>query len=186
MKDQLPKIITKLDNLDTIQQQLTSLQKKITGTDGIQHKVERALTDLEDIQQYTMINNLIISGIPDLENFEPKQVALDLANYLGVDIGLNNIDTAHRLPTKIKGKDRPIIVRFVNRWAKEEISGKVMEKNRQKDCLNTKRLGYVTPQQAVYVNEHLSPGLQEILYHAGRRLRERKKSTKSTFNVEEC
>jgi len=109
VEDQLSKIINKLDKLDTIQESLASLQMKITGTNGIQEKVEKALRDLEDMQQYTRINNLIISGIPDLEDLEPKQVVLDLANYLGVDIGLNNLDTAHRLPTKIKGKDMPTI-----------------------------------------------------------------------------
>jgi len=60
----------------------------------------------------------------------------------------------------------------VNRWAKEEILGKVMDKNRLKDYLDTKKLGFVTPKQAVYINEHLSPGLQEV-YHVGRKANER-------------
>ena len=160
IEEQLMKItekLVKLDQLDIIQETLSKsmdkmialetrvqdLEQRIVGKGGIQDGVQELGRDIEEMKQYTRVNSLIISGIPDKEALEPKQVAIDIANYLGINISLANIDTAHRLPTRAKGKDRPIVVKFVNRWCKDDIMEKLVEINLKRDYLDTQKLGYI-------------------------------------------
>jgi len=161
---------TLTSKIDSIGTRVADLEEKIGGLNGVRTQVNVLQRDVDNMVQYSRINNLVISGIPDLEAIEPKQAVIDMAHYLGVAIELVNIDTAHRLPTKIQGKDKPILVKFVDRWCKEAIMDRIAEMNRAKDYVDTKKLGYTCPQQAVFVNHHLSPKMQEI-HRRGRELK---------------
>lgn len=158
------------ENMQSMGNRVMALEEKIDGEDGIAQNIAKIQHDTEEAKQYARINNVVITGIPDDDSIDPKQAVIDLGNYLGIDIGLGNIDTAHRLPTKAKGKPKPILVKFASRWCKEEIMNKVKEKNLAKNYIDSKKLGYTAPNQAVFINEHLTPHMQEI-YYKGRLLK---------------
>jgi len=159
LKDKMMKMETRID----------ALEVKVTES-GVGQAVVDEVQDLRDenegLKQYLRINNLVISGIPDVPEVDPKQAVIDLANYLGLTLKEDNIDIAHRLPTRQKGKDRPIVVKFAQRWCKEQLMDKVIGEIKQKKVIDTKGLGYTAPNATVFINEHLTPNMQKIHYQA--------------------
>ena len=81
---------------------------------------------IDDVQQYLRRDCLEIVGIPRVPQDNPIQLVQEVGSLIDVDIGVNDISTAHRLPDTKKVKKR-IIVKFVRRDKREE-----MYKNRRK------------------------------------------------------
>ncbi len=108
-----------------------------------------------------------------------ETAAVDLGQYLGVKVQMDNIDTAHRLPTRAKDAARPILVKFVNRWCKDLIMEKIIQMNKAKDPLTTVKLNYPSPCRNVYVSEHLIPNLQKL--HAEARMMKREKKIAKVY-----
>lgn len=63
---------------------------------------------------------LEIVGIPRVPQDNPKQLVQKVGSLIDVDINVNDISTAHRLPDTKKVKNR-IIVKFVRRDKREEM-----------------------------------------------------------------
>ena len=93
-------------------------------------KRERARSDtlectINNIEQYTRINNIRIFGMDDRnpkENaFQCEQRVLSLlSNKLGIKLKPCDIEIAHRIGRFQKDGNRPVIVRFINRKHKME------------------------------------------------------------------
>lgn len=110
-------------------------------------------------------NNLIIEGIP--EDMDEIKAVIDLAEFLGVEITENNIDCAHRLPTRTPGKEKPIVAKFVQRWCKDKILEKYVAKMIAKEHIDRAQLNYITnSNQIIYISEHLTPTMQHVFFEA--------------------
>lgn len=115
------------DNFSKILQgtkkQVLDLSNKINDLGTRTEKVEASNfaldTALDNLQQYDRCDCIEVSGIPALPNDNPKQLAVELGNLMGLEITQHHISIAHRLPSTKKVKDR-IIVKFVHRDVKEE------------------------------------------------------------------
>ena len=59
---------------------------------------------IDDVQQYLRSDCLEIVGIPCVPEDSPKQLVQDVGSVIDVDVGVNNISTAHRLPDTKKVK----------------------------------------------------------------------------------
>ena len=81
---------------------------------------------IDDVQQYLRRYYLEIVEIPSAPQDNPKQLVQEVGSLIDVDIGVNDISTAHRLLEWKKVKHR-IIVKFVRRDKREE-----MYRNRRK------------------------------------------------------
>ena len=81
---------------------------------------------IDDVQQYLRHDCLEIVGIPRVPQDNPKQLVQEVGSLIDVEIGVNDISTAHRLPDMKKVKNR-IIGKFVRRDKHED-----MYKNRSK------------------------------------------------------
>lgn len=64
-----------------------------------------------------------MTSIPFLPIDEPKKLAIELGNVVGVQINESDISTAHRLKDTAKSKNR-MIVKFVRRDKRDELDGK--------------------------------------------------------------
>lgn len=81
---------------------------------------------IDDVQQYLWHDCLEIVGIPRVPQDNPKQLVQEVGSLIDVEIGVNDISTAHRLPDTKKVKNG-IIAKFVRRDKRED-----MYKNRRK------------------------------------------------------
>ncbi|XP_068755019.1 uncharacterized protein [Montipora capricornis] len=141
------------ERLQNIEQNQSSLSSKydnlLVATQGANQKIqelEKSRNDLlntvsnledsmygnevaiDDVQQYLRRDCLEIVGIPRAPHDNPKQLVQEVGSLIDVDIGVNDISTAHRLPDTKKVKNRiTSIVKFVRRDKREE-----MYRNRRK------------------------------------------------------
>lgn len=115
-------------------------------------QTEKIQVEHEDTKQYLRRNNIIIHGIPETGRDVYQEVIL-LAKTLDVNLQGGDIDVAHRLPTRQSGKPKPIVLKLVNRWKKEEL---LKAKATKKD-LTSADLGYREGKIRIYMNDHLTP-----------------------------
>lgn len=81
---------------------------------------------LNDLEQYSRRNSVIIYGIDDRNSKETPietstKVAGILTAKLGISVELKDIDIAHRMGRFLKDGNRPIICKFVTRFKKFEV-----------------------------------------------------------------
>jgi len=94
-----------------LKQENIHLKKKVVELEQRNIELESKFNDLD---QYSRINNVIISGIPYTEGENIRFVVKDIANQLQVDIEDYDICTAHQLRAP-KDEIPSIIVRLNNR-----------------------------------------------------------------------
>jgi len=119
---------------------------------------------VEDLENYSRRNNVIIHGIPIQENENPLDIAVTMSKVVGVDINYKDIDAAHRLPSLKNKVSPPFIMRLINRTVKSQIiiNAKNLAKQQK---LNASLVGG-DPKLRFYYSEHLSKKNQEILNKA--------------------
>ena len=78
----------------------------------IQSELQTKSNILEDLQQYSRRNCLIITGLPERTGENSDNVIKDLAEEIGVTINDSDIDRSHRLGPPTAGRMRPIIVKM--------------------------------------------------------------------------
>jgi len=82
---------------------------------------EKIPQEVDQIKQYQRINNLEIHGIPETKNEQLLELVVKLAKDLDVTLNKENIDVVHRLPTSKVEMPKPILIKFCQRWKKNEI-----------------------------------------------------------------
>ncbi|PSN52762.1 hypothetical protein C0J52_07490 [Blattella germanica] len=103
-------ILALKDEVKTVKSEITSL------------KSENLLLrfQMQDLQQYSRRGNIVINGIPETSNENVYDVLDNVADIIQAKDLNNSISVAHRLPTRMKGKERPIVVRFAFRHSRNE------------------------------------------------------------------
>lgn len=131
--------------------------------------------ELEEIPSYQRRNNLEINGVPEVKNENLYEVIARLGAVLNVSIDYRHIDTIHRVPTRRTGEPKPIIVRFFNRWLRDQLYRARKEK---KDIcaadigIGTRSVGAKEGDKKkervdpIFINEHLTPHNQAIFKRA--------------------
>lgn len=109
---------------DEINKVLGRLQDKISSLEDELAAKSNLIEDYKDtLEQYSRANNLRIFGIVEVENEDTNAVVVEFLKFkLKLDINKRDIDISHRLPNKNSGdkRPRPIIVRFVNRFIRNQ------------------------------------------------------------------
>jgi len=113
---------------------------------------------VNDLEQYTRINNVIIKGVPlqRKENVEERVIAC--ARAVGVVLSENDIDECHCLPARRANAAPNIVVKLVRRKKKHEMLSAWKKKRPASVSIN----GQSTDR--IYVEEHLSPRNAELYY----------------------
>jgi len=130
----------------------TSLEKR---TQHVQKLEDR----LDNLEQYTRRNNIVISGIPLLKDEDTNELVKSCSQAVGVNLA-EEIDTCHRLPTK-NGKCPNIVVRLLRRTTKGNIIQKWKEKRPTLKDIGLKGMKGSNP---IYISEHLTPRNASIYY----------------------
>ena len=116
--------------------------------------------------------NVKLVGVPEIAETGSKEPAIDTTKLcvrifqaMGCNISINDIDIAHRVPTRnATNGPRPIICRFVRRLIREE----VMTRRREISRIDPKDVGLGDSAELSnsMVLDHLTPKVQELLAEA--------------------
>ena len=110
-------------NFEILTQQIDSLKTELKEKNGYISQLE---TRIDDLEQYSRRNCLVISGIPETENESTDDIILDLVNkQLNTSLEAREIDRSHRVPggpPRINAdKPRNIIVKFTSYNARKGV-----------------------------------------------------------------
>ena len=186
----------KIDYLCRRTDQITFMMEEIKQLRSLNNEKDKKIAELEsridDIEQYSRVDNVIISGFqPKYSSYsrvvsydqdvarhdvaaEEEQTSLEdqVVSFLqqkDIPIDKSQISACHTLPSSVKTSPKPIVVRFVSRKAKIDV------------LRNAKKLNNVEPGKEpkqkklnVYINEHLTTKNSEIAKKA-RDLRRQKR-----------
>ena len=87
----------------------------------LQIELESRSDVLEDLQQYSRRNYLIVSGVPEHRNEKTDDLIKNVATKVGVEVQDQDIDRSHRLIAPKPGRPRPIIVKFTRYNKRSEL-----------------------------------------------------------------
>ena len=108
-----------------LKSKVKTLENQVLKSKTAREELEQRVGELEikydDLEQYTRKFNLEIHGIPEREEEDNMENVMKLGHLSGVNISRDDVDIVHRLKKKTNGAPRPIIVRFSNYRAKNEL-----------------------------------------------------------------
>ncbi|XP_028406806.1 uncharacterized protein LOC114529249 [Dendronephthya gigantea] len=163
---------SKYDDLQSFRtsarRQLSHLEAHITE---IAENVENLSKSIDNAQQYSYSFNVKLLGIPELKAKESaiqtSTLCVQIFNAMGVQVTLQDVDIAHRVPTRRNndGRPKPIVCKFIRRLAREQ----VMAVRRDIKKIDPRLVGL--PEESLAnaaVYDHLTPKTQQLLADAKR------------------
>lgn len=148
------------DEIKLLREELQHARQKNDQLETENKKLQRKVDELE---QYTRVNNLEIKGAPSDE--DPMEIVKKLGDAIGEEILPSDIDTCHRIPAGRSG-DKSVIVRFVRRDKRNAVLTKA-----RKERPSAKDMGFKS-NQPIYVNENLTKHARQLLGSAVAKKRE--------------
>ncbi|KAI8423187.1 hypothetical protein MSG28_014232 [Choristoneura fumiferana] len=150
---------------------MTTLSKSL---DEAHETIKRLVTENDSNKQFSMMNNLEISGIPYAKGENLLTVLRNISTKVGYSLGDSDVDVIHRVrrfhsdQSETQKNNRPpaVIVRFTQRRRKNELLAAV----RARRGLTTADIGLPGPAATVYVGDHLTPA-NKLLLKQARQLR---------------
>ena len=143
---------------------MSSLKKSLRETtddvDTLYEDLGTAITQLDNIEQYTRKHNLEIHGIAEIADENIAENIIKLGKVVNVHISPNDIDICHRMETKNNSGPKPIIVRFKSHKTKNELYK--ARKHLKSVSLNQ----YFHATNAVYINENLTSRSRKLFAKA--------------------
>lgn len=141
-------------NLEARNEQLT------TENIEIKQEVKELKLAVIELKQYSRRTNLEISNLPETDNENIKEVLARIDDLSSTDI-LENLIVAHRVPSFNKEKPKPLIIQVKTKLIRDELLKKLKNRKLQASEINSR-----FPEMPVFVNEHLTPELKQLFYHA--------------------
>ena len=163
---------------DTVISTITNLRKHNEDVKGQVQKIEEDINKLgndgydvevklDELEQYARRDCLEITGIPVVPNDNPALLVKEMSQIMGVNLDVNDISIAHRLPPTKKVKDR-LIVKFTRREKRDEIYSKRknLKSKRTKDLPSVvcePESAVISHKAQIHVNESLTPYRKRLL-----------------------
>lgn len=148
---------------------IEDLQLLKNRMNALADKVENIATAIEQTQRYSYQYNVKITGIPEHNPHESAvettTLCVRLFQNLGVEVTLQDIDIAHRVPVRnATSASKPIICKFVRRVVKEQIMR--VRKDVCKVSATDIGLQMDKSLEEARILDHLTPQVQKLLADA--------------------
>ena len=92
---------------------INSLEEKVLG---LTEKVDKLSFLFDRQEQYSRRNCILIRGVKENQNEDTDEVVINkIKSEVDLDISPRDINRTHRIGISSKSKNRPIIVKFVNK-----------------------------------------------------------------------
>lgn len=135
--------------------QINELDKEVLNSKNINIKNEieiRKLTDkINFIEQYSRNINIEVHGINEVQNEDCKELVLNLAKTLEIQVTESDVDVAHRLSSVNKKQPRPIIAQFSSRTKRD------LMLHKKKLVITDSSVPGTSIGTTIYINENISP-----------------------------
>ena len=135
--EQPTRLITDADSLSTLEfygksyddlraESVNSLKQLWSRLNLLSSRVGKIGDSIEQLQRYSFQYNIKIIGLPESETQESASqtasLCINLFKAAGIEISNQDIDIAHRIPTRIATSGpRPIVCKFTRRIMKEQV-----------------------------------------------------------------
>lgn len=148
--------------IEALESELKTTKEKLSSTEK----------RLDQLEQHSRQNCLVISGVPEKENENTDSLMLDVAKAAGVQLSPDDIDRSHRMGRATGNRPRIIIAKFVSHNIRQKLfdARKDLSAHRVRDHPTLSR----DVIESVYIAECLTPKNQDLLYIA-RQLKKRNK-----------
>ena len=159
---------SKLESLEkenkNLKEEVSSLKKLLRETkddvDTLHEDLGTAITELDDLQQYTRKHNLEIHEIAEIAVENIAENIIKLGKVVNVHISPDDIDICHRMETRNNSGPKPIIVRFKSHKTKNELF------KARKHLKSVSLKQYFRATNAVYINENLKSRRRKLFAEA--------------------
>ena len=145
---------------------MNSLKQLWSRLNLLSSRVGKIGDSIEQLQRYSFQYNIKIIGLPKSETHESASqtasLCINLFKVAGIEISNQDIDIAHRIPTRIATSGpRPIVCKFTTRIVKEQVMNARNEAC--KVSANSTELPSSCSLENVRLFDHLTPLLQQLL-----------------------
>ncbi|XP_050680148.1 uncharacterized protein LOC126976048 [Leptidea sinapis] len=144
----------------TVEKSISDMKKSHSEIKDLKEKVLQLETDLNSKEQWLRTNNVEIKGVPQ----KPNENLYDLLGKIGTKIlypvSKEKVNFITRVPVR-KGnntKNKPIIISFINRYAKEDF----VAAGRAYKGLNISDVGF-EGKEHIFINDHLTARNKQLL-----------------------
>nr|XP_022906224.1 uncharacterized protein LOC111418022 [Onthophagus taurus] len=157
VSDNYDNILTELKSfkseLSTVKHNCEGLSRQLVEKNG---EILNLSTQLNQMEQYVRNKNLIISGIPLMQNENCKDIVMKVAAQLNVVLDPDEVDVAHRLKTN-KNTTPLIIAQFTRRSSRDALLAK------KKLVVTNAFYPGLKIGESIFLNEHLTPLNNKLL-----------------------
>ncbi|CAH0725128.1 unnamed protein product, partial [Brenthis ino] len=167
IKESLDFFSSKYDSLNSriekCEKELHQYSEKVSEFEEIKSTMQSILTENNNREQWARRSNIEIYGIPEQKNENLYSILQNVASKTSIKIDPGtDIDFITRVATKNKNKDgkkcKPIIVKFLCRWKKDEFLAQA-----RKLKIRCNDLGFSNNYNNIYFNEHLTSTNKTLL-----------------------
>ena len=152
--------------LKSLKEEVSDLKKKCEVKEA---EVVSLQSNVNKLEQSTRNKNLIIDNIEQLEGEDVEDIVIKLGGLLHINLKREDIETAHRLPSR-KNKHAPkILVQFNSRKLRDEI----VSARRQAANITSNTLIGGKIHTRIYISEHLTRFYNELLWQCKVRAKEK-------------
>lgn len=125
-------------------------------------------------QQWTRLQNIEITGVPELEGESTVGIVQKVAKIAGVELCADEVEFAHRVqPLRDSaGRPRSLVVRLRQRHTKDKL---IAAARKHREQLYTTAMGMQGESTRIYINEHLTIANKKLLQQT------RKKATEQGY-----
>lgn len=148
IKAQDIKITACLDKIENLSQKCKILENENT-------ELKKALNSQE---QYSRRNCIEVYGMPESKEENIFATVFQISRAIGVKLDKEDIDACHRLRSQPRSKEpRPIIIKFVSRWKKDEIiQARRVRRTLSLQDIDASLKGTGEGKKPIYINESLT------------------------------
>lgn len=169
-------ISTRFDELNSSFQELKSQIQELQSSNSdlkkrnedllkenidIKKELQSLKTDIIDLKQYSRRCNIEITNLPEPEGKEDmNQVLSKIGEIVCVNL-VDNVSIAHRVPGFNRDRPRPIVVQLKTKETRDFLLSKLRAKKLSASNINPRFTDI-----PVFFNEHLTPELKSLFFHA--------------------
>lgn len=144
----------------SVQSTVAENRKLKTSVEILEKKVQYLESEFNKIEQDRYKNNIVITGIPNGEKLNPKEVLTQIGKIIDVDISLDNIIQSRYMSSKNKQtKYSPIFFEFNNNIIKHTI----MEKIKLNGPIVPAQLNITSSNKKITIHDYLTDFNKKLL-----------------------
>jgi len=142
---------------ETLDEKMRIMERMKKDVEDLKKKVRDLEGRIEDRDKYDRRHNLVLYGLPMQPNERPLQFALDIIKAVNIDATPYDLDAAHRLKTRNDTQSPPFIIRFINRWRRDDVMEAFKDKKPRVSLWGGNQ------KVRVFCNEQLTPSAQALM-----------------------